>query len=127
MSHFIFCDQMLFEPLNSSHLDQSDNLSRLPDVAEVLEGDEGEGDVEGEEGEEVDQVHRLDEEPRLDRTAQQPVRKKLQSVHKKIELQPEAVFYREDNHRCFVNDVNYPQNVFVFNNFLKILIHSEFW
>ena len=65
---------MLFEPLNSSHLDQSDNLSRLPDVAEVLEGDEGEGDVEGEEGEEVDQVHRLDEEPRLDRTAQQPER-----------------------------------------------------
>ena len=70
---------MLFEALNSSHLDQSDDLSRLPDVTEVLEGDEGEGDVEGEEGEEVDQVHRLDEEPRLDRTAQQPVKKKLQS------------------------------------------------
>ena len=93
---------MLFEPLNSSHLDQSDDLSRLPDVAEVLEGDEGEGDVEGEEGEEVDQVHRLDEEPRLDRTAQQPVKKKLQLVHKKIKLPPEAVFYREDHHRCFV-------------------------
>ena len=59
------------EPLNSSHLDQSDNLSRLPNVTEVLEGDEGEGDVEGEEGEEVDQVHRLDEELRLHRTAQQ--------------------------------------------------------
>ena len=82
---------MLFEPLNSSHLDQSDNLSRLPNVTEVLEGDEGEGDVEGEEGEEVDQVHRLDEEPRLDRTAQQPVKKKLQSVNKKSNLRPYSI------------------------------------
>ena len=63
---------MLFEPLNSSHLDQSDDLSRLPDVAEVLEGDEDEGDVEGEQGEEVDQVHRRHEELGLDRAAEQP-------------------------------------------------------
>ena len=69
MFHFIFCDQMLFEPLNSSHLDQSDNLARLPDVTEVLESDEDEGDVEGEEGEEVDEVHRLDEELGLHWTA----------------------------------------------------------
>ena len=56
---------------SSSHLDQANNLARLPYVAEVLEGDADKGDVEGEEGEEVNQVHRLDEEPRLHRTAQQ--------------------------------------------------------
>ena len=60
MSHFIFCDQMLFEPLNSSHLDQSDDLSRLPDYLDILKTLKEERDVEWYEADEVHNVQSSD-------------------------------------------------------------------
>lgn len=60
------------DPHDAHDLEQADDLAGLAHGAEVLQGQEQEGQVEREKGEEVNHVHWLNEKLSLDRATSQP-------------------------------------------------------